>query len=146
MSGFLDHYGEGYEQRAKRRKLIIAVVLILIIGGGSLYLLLRNHRQKAEVTQFFELLQKHDYANAYRMWGCTEAKPCPDYQFNKFMEDWGPQSPNAQIASFHISKTRSCGSGVIVTVNLGGNRQERLWVESSQMTLGFSPWSVCPAR
>jgi hypothetical protein len=143
MSGFLDHYGEGYEQRAKRKKLIIAVVLIVIIGSGTLYLLLRNHRQKAEVTQFFELLQKHDYVNAYRMWGCTEAKPCPDYSFNKFMDDWGP---NAQIASFHISKSRSCGSGVIITVNLGGNREERLWVESSQMTIGFSPWSVCPAR
>jgi hypothetical protein len=146
MSAFLDHYGEGYEKSHKRKKLIAAIVLVVVVGGGTLYFALRNYRQKAKVTQFFELLQKQDYADAYKLWGCTDSKPCPDYPFNKFMEDWGPKSANAQIASFHISKSRACGSGVIVTVDLGGNREERFWVESSEMTIGFSPWSVCPAR
>lgn len=146
MPGYLDRYGEGYEQRAKRRKTILAVVLVALCTAGGLYFGLRNHRQKARVTQFVELLQKHDYTGAYRLWGCTETKPCPDYTFDKFMEDWGPQSKHAQIASYEITKSRACGSGVIVTVDFGQNPEEKFWVESSDLTIGYSPWQVCPLR
>jgi hypothetical protein len=62
------------------------------------------------------------------------------------MADWGPKSKYAQIASFDITKSRACGSGVIVTVDLGQNREERFWVETADMTIGYSPWTVCPAR
>jgi hypothetical protein len=146
MPGYLDRYGEGHEERAKRTKRIVAVVLIVLVSALALYLGLRNHRQKAQVKLFVDLLQKHDYAGAYRLWGCTETKPCPDYTFDKFMEDWGPQRKDGQITSFDITKTRACGSGVIVTVNFGQNREERFWVEGSDMTIGYSPWQVCPAR
>jgi hypothetical protein len=146
MSGYLDHYGEGHEQRAKRTKVLVAIGLIVLIGAVAGYLALRNHRQKAQVGKFIELLQKQDYAGAYRLWGCTEAKACPDYPFNRFLEDWGPQSKNARIDSYSISKSRACGSGVIVTVDLGQGREERFWVETSEMTIGYSPWTVCPAR
>jgi hypothetical protein len=146
MAGYLDHYGEGYAKRHKRKKLIVAIVLVLVIGGGGLYLGLRNFRQKAKVTTFLELTRKKDYAAAYQLWGCTDAKPCPDYPFAKFMEDWGPKSRNAQFDSFRITKSRSCGSGVIVLVDLGQNREERFWVEGPAMTVGFSPWPACPSR
>ena len=146
MPSYLDRYGEGYEQRAKRTKRIIAAILIVVVGGAGLYLSLRNHRQKAQVSQFVELLQKRDYTAAYRLWGCTEIKPCPDYTFQKFMEDWGPQSKYAQIASFGIARSKACGSGVIVTVDMDRNREERFWVEDRDLTIGFSPWQVCPAR
>src|SRR5262245_24097652 len=106
MPGYLDRYGEGDEQRAKRNKLIIAVLLALVVVSGGLYFGLRNYRQKAQVTQFVELLQKRDYTAAYRLWDCTETKPCPDYAFSKFMEDWGPQSKYAQISSFTIARSR----------------------------------------
>ena len=146
MPGYLDRYGEGDEQRAKRNKRIAAAVLILIVVAAGLYFGLRNHRQKAQVGQFVELLLKHDYTAAYRLWGCTETNPCKDYAFDKFMEDWGPQSKYAQISSFDIARSRACGSGVIVTVTFGQNREERLWVEGSELTIGYSPWSVCPSR
>ena len=146
MSGYLDHYGEGYENRARRKKLTVIAVLAVVFVGGGLYFGLRNYREKAKVEEFVELLRKHDYTGAYRMWGCTDSKPCPDYPLKRFMEDWGPQSSNAQIPSFHITRSRSCGSGVIVNVNLGPNRDERLWVEDRDLTIGFSPWSVCPGH
>jgi hypothetical protein len=146
MAGYLDQYGAGYEKSAKRKKLILIVALVVVFGGGGLYFGFRNYKQKAKVEEFVELLRKHDYAGAYRMWGCTDTKPCPDYPLKRFMEDWGPQSPNAQIPSFQITKTRACGSGVIVNVSLGPNRDERFWVEGSEMTIGFSPWSVCPGH
>src|SRR5882757_7171100 len=110
MQSFLDRYDEGHDQRAKRRKRIMLGVLIVITGVIAVYLGLHNRQQKARVTQFMELLQKHDYTAAYRLWGCTESKPCPDYKFDKFMEDWGPQSKYAQIGSFNIAKSRACGS------------------------------------
>lgn len=146
MPGYLDRYGEGDEQRSRRNRRIIIVALLAILAGGGLYFGLRNFRQKSRVKEFVGLIQKRDYTGAYRLWGCTETQPCPDYPYNKFLEDWGPQSPNAQIPSFEITRSRSCGSGVIVTVELGNNREERFWVEGREMTIGFSPWSVCPAR
>ena len=146
MEGSLYRYGEGHQERSKRRKLVAAVVLGAVVLSLGLYLGLHNHRQKGQVSHFIELLQKHDYQAAYRLWGCTEAKPCPEYAFGKFMEDWGPRSKYAQIPSFGIAKSKACGSGVIVTVDLGQNREERLWVEGSEMIVGYSPWSVCPAR
>ena len=146
MPGYLDRYGEGDEQRSKRNRRIVIVALVVILAGGGLYFGLRNFRQKSRVKEFVGLIQKHDYAAGYRLWGCTEANPCPDYPYNKFLEDWGPQSPNAQISSFEITRSRACGSGVIVTVDFGQNREERFWVEGREMTIGFSPWSVCPAR
>ena len=146
MASYLDRYGEGHEKSAKRNRIIITVALAVILGGGGLYLGLRNYRQKSRIKEFVQLVQKHDYLAAYRLWGCTETKPCPDYAYNKFLTDWGPQSPNAQIASFSITKARSCGSGVIVSVDLGQKREEMFWVEGSEMTIGYSPWQVCPPR
>ena len=124
----------------------MAAISIAIACAIGLYISLHNRQQKARVSEFMELLQKHDYAAAYRLWGCTEAKPCPDYKFDKFMEDWGPQSKYAQIASFHIAKSKACGSGVMITVGMDQGRSERFWVENSDLAIGFSPWQVCPAR
>jgi hypothetical protein len=146
VPGYLDHYGEGDEKRSKRIRLILTVAVSVLVIGGGLYLGFRNYRQKARVTEFAGLIGKHDYGAAYGLWGCTEANPCKDYPYNKFMEDWGPQSPYAQISSFEISRSRACGSGVIVTANFNGNHEERFWVEGRDMTIGYSPWSVCPAR
>src|SRR5437867_1514545 len=145
MPGYLDHYGEGDEKRSKRNRLIVIVTLAVLVTAGGLYFGFRNFRQKSRVKQFVEMLQKQDYAAAYSLWGCTDTSPCKDYPREKFMEDWGPQSSNAKIPSFEITKSRACGSGVIVTVSLG-NREERFWVENRDMVIGFSPWSVCPAR
>jgi hypothetical protein len=146
VPGYLDHYGEGDEKRSKRLRMVLIVAAVALVSAGSLYFGLRNYRQKARIKEFVELLQKRDYTAAYALWGCTESSPCKDYPLNKFMEDWGPQSPNAQIASFDITRSRACGSGVIVTVNFGGKREERFWVESRDLTVSYSPWSVCPAR
>ena len=60
------------------------------------------------------------------------------------MEDWGPKSARADVGAYHIKKSRSCGSGVIVTVDFGKNQQEKLWVERDDLTIGFSPWPGCP--
>ena len=145
MPGYLDHYGEGEEQRIKIWKGIALSLATLLIVGGAVYWTFKNYRQEKQVKSFFELLQKHDYKQAYELWGCTDAKPCKEYPFNEFMKDWGPQSPRADIGSYKIARSRSCGSGVIITADFGKDQQEKLWVERKDLTIGFSPLPGCPA-
>ncbi len=162
MAGYLDHYGAGDEQREKRNK------ILLIAGGCALFALflwffffvwdkteilrvaplarlaqvLRNHREESRVKDFFDLLQRKDYKAAYALWNCTDAHPCRDYPFNEFMKDWGPASPRGG-ARYTIPRSRSCGSGVIVTADSGSNQEDALWVQRSDMAIGFSPYPVC---
>jgi len=164
MAGYLDQYGIGDERREKRTK------LFLILGACALLLLflwffffvwdktevlraepvarlaqiLRNHRQESRVKNFFELLRRQDYKAAYALWNCTDEHPCRDYAFTEFMKDWGPASPRG-AARYTIPKSRSCGSGVIVTVDFGQSQEDALWVQRSDLTIGFSPFPICQA-
>jgi hypothetical protein len=148
MAGYLDHYGAGEERREKTIKRLVLTAVVVAIAAGVLFLIFKNYRQERQVNRFYSLLSRQDYQEAYALWGCTAANPCRDYQFPEFMKDWGPQSEHADAKSFHITKTRSCGSGVIVTVdsNKGANPQEdKLWVQRDDLTIGFSPLPGCPA-
>lgn len=164
MAGYLDQYGAGDERREKRNK------LIFILGAGALVLLflwffffvwdkteilripsiarlaqvLRNHREEDRVTRFLRLLQQRDYNAAYALWNCTEAHPCRDYAFSEFMKDWGPQAPR-QASRYAVAKSRSCGSGVIVTLDFDRQQADVLWVQRSDLTIGFSPFPICQA-
>ena len=144
MPGYLANYGAGDEQREKLIRRLIAAAVIIVVAGGILYFFLKNFRQEQQARRFFELLEKHDYKSAYALWGCTDANPCRDYPFKSFMDDWGPQSQRGDIASYHIKKSRSCGSGVILTVDFGKGAEEKLWIERRDLTIGFSPWPGCP--
>jgi hypothetical protein len=148
MAGYLDHYGAGEERREKTIKRLVLTAVVVVIAAGVLFLIFKNYRQERQVNRFFGMLSRQDYQAAYALWGCTAANPCRDYQFAEFMKDWGPQSEHADAKSFHITKTRSCGSGVIVTVDSGkgANQQEdKLWVQRDDLTIGFSPLPGCPA-
>jgi hypothetical protein len=147
MAGYLDHYGAGEERREKLIKRLVLTAVVVVVAAGVMFLVFKNYRQERQVNRFFDLLARQDYQTAYTLWGCTAANPCRDYQFPEFMKDWGPQSEHADPKSFHITKTRSCGSGVIVTVNSkGANKQEdKLWVQRDDLILGFSPLPGCPA-
>src|SRR5205085_5565584 len=127
-------YGAGEEQRAKRvqriKRASIALVLVLIVAA-VLYGVFKNYPEQQQVKTFLEDLRKQDYQAAYRMFGCTEANPCRDYSFQKFMEDWGPKSPHTDTASAHIGMSQSCGTGVILRVDYKGAEPVPLWVERS---------------
>lgn len=142
MAGYLDQYGAGEERREKKIKTAAIALVSLLVVGGVLFWFFKNIRQERQVSQFFEELARQDYKAAHARWGCTDAKPCRDYQMAEFLRDWGPQSGKRD---YKITKTRSCGSGVIVTVTYP-NGEDKLWVEKESLTIGFSPWPGCPAR
>ena|SRR5437762_8673038 len=149
MSSYLEEYGAGEQQRAKRARLIqrgsIAVLSILIVAG-VLYAVFRNYPEEQRVKSLVEALRKQDYQAAYRMFGCTETNPCRDYTFEKFMDDWGPRSAHANAASAHIGMTQSCGSGVILRVDYSAAEPVPLWVERSTHVVSFAPDPECRGR
>jgi hypothetical protein len=144
MAGYLDQYGAGEERRGKIIKTAVISILSLLVVGGSLMFVFHNYREERQVKDFFHLLGTRDYKAAYALFGCTEAKPCRYYPFDKFMEDWGPGSGRSGFESVRITRSRSCGSGVLLTVDYGKN-QEKLWVERQDMSIGFPPVQGCPA-
>jgi len=141
MAGYLDTYGAGEEQRERRVKISVLVLVAVLVVGGTLYFFLKNYPQEHRVKLFFEDLARQDYQAAYALWGCTPATPCRDYQFAEFMKDWGPQSGKA---AGRVVKSRSCGSGVILTVDYPRQQEDKLWVQRSDLTIGYSPWPGCP--
>jgi hypothetical protein len=145
MAGYLEQYGAGEERRGKIvRNVVIALVASILIGGG-LYFNFHNFREERQVKQFLSRLGSSDYKAAYALFGCTDASPCRYYPFDKFMEDWGPGSGHSGFGEARISRSRSCGSGVLLTVDYGNSRQEKLWVERRDMTIGFPPVQGCPS-
>ncbi len=142
MAGYLDQYGKGDERREKIIKTVVYTLIALVVIGGPLLFIFHNFRQEQQVKKFFGLLAAKDYKAAYALWGCTDTKPCTGYSMQSFMEDWGPDKANP--SDFRIAKSRSCGSGVILTVDFDKNRQEALWVERDDLVIGFSPLPGCP--
>jgi hypothetical protein len=145
MAGYLDQYGAGEERRGKIIRNVVIAVVALVVIGGALYFNFHNYREERQVTEFMRLLAGKDYKAAYALFGCTDAKPCRYYPFDKFMEDWGPASGHSGFDNVRITRSRSCGSGVLLTVDYGSNRQEKLWVERGDKSIGFPPVQGCPA-
>ena len=145
MAGYLEQYGAGDERRIKIVKTAVISVLTLAIAGGALFFIFHNYREESCVKQFYALLQAKDYKGAYALFGCTDTKPCRYYGFDKFQEDWGPNTGHDDLSNVRISRSRSCGSGVLLTVEYGANQQEKLWVERHDMSIGFPPVQGCPA-
>lgn len=145
MSGYLEGYGVGEEKRARRiRRALLATGIVLVVSA-SLYLFFRNYFEARTAELFFSLLRRRDYQAAYRLW-CTDARPCPDYPMDKFLEDWGPKGSHANLSSMKIVKTRGCSTGVIFQVDFGDNAEEHLWVARKDKAIGYAPWEVCNPR
>ncbi|HLH19261.1 MAG TPA: hypothetical protein VKX45_18710 [Bryobacteraceae bacterium] len=145
MAGYLDHYGAGEEKRERIIKTALLSLVALVVAGGILFFIFHNYSQERAVTRFFERLQAHDYQGAYNMWVKT-AEDRHNYPFQSFLRDWGPQGDHPDVSNFRIVKSRSCGSGVILTVDFGKKKEEeKLWVQRNDTTIGFSPLPGCPA-
>jgi len=149
MSGYLEAYGEAEQNRAKRVRMIkiasVALVCAAIVGL-ILYAVFKNYSEERRAKAFLAELQKGDFQAAYQMWGCTAAHPCPNYRFEKFMEDWGPKSQHPPNASAHIGLSQSCGTGVLLRLDYPNAEPVPLWVERGTDIIGYAPWPECPGR
>jgi hypothetical protein len=150
MSGYLEAYGASEEHRVQRIRLIknsaITVAGVLIVGL-TLYGVFKNHSEERQAKAFVALMRAQDYRGAYGLWGCSDAHPCPDYSFAKFIDDWGPKSAHADESSARIGLSQSCGSGVVIRLEYKGSEEPvTLWVERGTKVVGFAPWEECPGK
>jgi hypothetical protein len=145
MGGYLERYGAGEERRGKVIKTLVISIVTLAAVIGALVFVFHNYREESRVRKFYALLQAKDYKGAYALFGCTDAAPCKGYGFDMFKQDFGPNSGHDDLSNVRISRSRSCGSGVLLTVDFGKNQQEKLWVERHDMSIGFPPVQGCPA-
>jgi hypothetical protein len=150
MASYLETYGAAEEQRAKRVRLIKNSAIVLgsvLLVGLILYGIFKNRSEEQQANAFVSRLQAHDYQGAYTVWGCSDAHPCKDYPFDKFLEDWGPKSAHADQSSAKIGLSQSCGSGVVIRLDYKGSEEPvSLEIERSTKAISFAPWAECPGR
>ncbi len=150
MSSYLEAYGASEEQRAHRVGILkntAIAVAILLVAAGTLYGIFKNYSEEQQAKTFVARLGAHDYAGAYALWGCSESKPCPDYAYEKFLDDWGPKSAHANQGTPDIGMSQGCGSGVLIRLDYKGSDQPvTLWVEDATKVISFAPWVECPGR
>jgi hypothetical protein len=145
MAGYLDQYGVDDEKRGRRIKLTVLAIMAAIVVTVLPWYLFKNHSQERKVRDFLDLVRKHDYAAAYKTWGCDNPKTCDGYPMNRFLEDWGDKS-SVDTAALRLEDSESCGSGVMLTVRANRDRHDTLWVEKSTNVISFAPTPVCPSK
>src|SRR5262245_2464503 len=109
MAGYLATYGAGEERKSKLIRLAVFGTLGVLVVGILLFFGLRNFTARRTMDSFIELLQKQEFKAAHALWGCTEQTPCKNYDYERFMRDWGPESPAKNPASARIEKKATCG-------------------------------------
>jgi hypothetical protein len=142
MGSYLQQYGEGDERRSRIIKTIVIASLIVATLAIAAYLFFRNYPEKQVVKQFLTEVNSHQYENAYRDWGCTPSHPCRDYNYSRFMQDWG-----AKVSSpWKIASVDGCKTFVTVNVQANGAELESLAVQRGNHTLSFAPAPECQER
>ncbi len=139
MSSYLDQYGAGEERRNKNivRAVLGFLGLVVVVLAGYFYL--RNSSEQHRLAGFQGLLEKKEYQAAYEYWGCTPVKPCRDYGYEKFLEDWGPKSGHTDFGQMKVVRKVSCRDGYGVGWSFG-NDALHIWISREDQSLSYSPW------
>lgn len=143
MSGFLESYGQSDARRERRLKIGLLSALGAAILGLAAYWFIHDFREKRQVALFLDLLAEKKYEEAYRLWGCDPARPCRDYNMEKFLEDWGPKSPYGNVAKARVRRTRSCEDGVIQILEYAPGDEVFLYVDRQTRHISYSPFGYC---
>jgi hypothetical protein len=135
MAGYLDSYGVADQRRERLVKLslIIGISAILIVTIG--YFTLRTHGEERVVSQFLEDLNRQQYMDAYKLWGCPEN--CKLYPPDEFLKDWGPDSKTAKSSEFKIQHVDYCGDGVVFDLAFPNMDDIGLWVNRTTNIISF---------
>jgi hypothetical protein len=150
LGEFLAEYSGGSQTREKLIQwgltAIAAVAIVWAVDwalSASGRFNLHNIREQWQAHRFFSLLSERKYQPAYAMWGCDPARPCRDYSFPKFMEDWGPASIAAKPSQRKVKAVEHCRSGIIEVLDFGAKEAVNLHVDSDRLTLSFAPVPAC---
>jgi len=141
MGSYLQHYGAGEERRNRIIKILIISGISVLILLWVLYFVFRDFSEKQTVKRFLAQLNSRQYTEAYVTWGCTASTPCPNYDYKRFLDDWGPAK---KISSpWQIASVDGCKAFVTVNVKADGSELESLGVERGTKSLMFAPAPEC---
>lgn len=140
MASYLEDYGESQTRRSRKLRWLIIIPIATILIGSGLYLRFRDYGEYRRANRFLELTRNKDYKAAYALWGCTDATPCPQYPFDRFMEDWGPGGLLKNPEESAIAESMGCKTGVIHFIRAPGQEDIQLWVDRQTDEIGFAPW------
>jgi hypothetical protein len=144
MGSYLQQYLAEEERRNRIIKLIVLGCLIAIVLAIALYFIFHNFAEKQVVKRFLSEVNSHNYAAAYQEWGCTTEHPCPNYDYSRFMEDWGPSK---KIASpWKIASVDGCRTFVTINVQAESAELQSLAVQRNDHSLGYAPAPECQER
>lgn len=144
MGSSLQDYLAEEERRHRTIKRIVLSCIGALIVIGIAYLLFHNYPEKQVAKRFLSEVNAHNYQAAYNDWGCTTAHPCPNYDYNRFLEDWGP--PKTAPAPWKIASTDSCKSFLTVNVQADGSELQSLAIQRADHSLSFAPAPECQER
>ena len=137
---FLGEYGQADRRYEKIVTIAGYTLLATIVLGFFYWIFFRNWREERRVSQFLTLLEEQRYEQAYELWGCSVEAPCRHYSYEKFLQDWGPDSPLGKVNSYEVGRSYTQQSGVIILVQVNGHKIPNLWVEKDDKVIGFSPY------
>jgi len=144
MAAYLEGYGAGDERKSKLIGRAVRIGLAAIVVGLLGYFGFRNFAERSMLDRFVDLLKAKDYRTAYALWGCTEQTPCRDYSYERFLRDWGPESPAKNAESVKKIRAATCGgvfanTGVLRIYKFDPDYEVSLWVEKSDDKISFAP-------
>jgi hypothetical protein len=140
---YLQQYGAEDERRIRIIKRIVIAGVIVVIAATSAYLFFHNYPEKQVVKHFLTEINGHEYEAAYRDWGCTQSNPCRDYDYNRFMQDWGAAKASSP---WKIASVDGCKTFVTVNVQANGAELQSLAIERGTHSMSFAPAPECQEK
>jgi hypothetical protein len=144
MGTYLQQYGVEEVRRNRKVKIIVTVAGTIVVLAVIAYFVLHNYFEKRVAKDFLGEVNAGQYQKAYETWGCTGQHPCPNYDYQRFLEDWGPAKRKG--GSWDISNTDSCRSFLTVNVQAPGTELQSLAVQRNDKSLGYAPAPECQER
>jgi hypothetical protein len=141
MSTYLQSYGEGDERRGKIIKILVLTVVGILLLVWIGYLVFHDYSEKRTVQHFLDQVNARQFQQAYTDWGCTDKTPCPNYDYQRFLRDWGPEK---QFTSpWKVVSLDGCKQFVTINVQAGGSELQSLAVERGSNTVMYAPSAEC---
>lgn len=144
MGTYLQQYGAGEEERNRVIKWIILSCIAAAVIAFAAYLIFHNYPEKQVAKHFLADVNNHDYQAAYQLWGCTTEHPCPNYDYGRFMQDWGPS--NKITPPWRVQSIDGCKAFVTINVQAQGSELQSLAVERQNNALSFAPAPECQEK
>ena len=152
MSSYLAGYGEGEERKAKLFKWAALGIPTALVLGVVLYFFLRHYPQRSQLAGFLDDMRAGNVASAYTRWGCSQQNPCRDYNWERFLADFGPKGMYKDLPNAKLTEKWSCSpsdglGGIIRVFDAGPDHELALYVAKPQPVMGFAPprrnWRGC---